>query len=254
MYKPFLNLGKLIVGTLVVVGIILGAVTAFPWSQMKWGTLNYGQVRTITVTGYSENQVANKVAHFTAGVSAVNDNRDIAIGEVNKKVTAITEAVKTFGINGDDIKTQNLSVYQGEETYYDNGQAKSRMGQWRVNNSIEITLRKIDKAGELADLLTKNGANNVYGPNFSLDNSKDNSSEQWEAAVKDAQSKAEKMAASLNVRLGKVVSVNEGAEGQSAYPILYQAKGEGMGGGGAAPVQPGTTTVSKTVTVVFALE
>lgn len=254
MQKSIFSLVKLSLGTVVVIGIVLGAIVVFPWNQIKWGTLNYGQSRTITVTGYSEDQVTNQVAHFTAGVSAVNDNRDTAIGEVNKKVTAITDAVKTFGINGDDIKTQNLSVYQGEETYYDNGQAKSRMGQWRVNNSIEITLRKIDKAGELADLLTKNGANNVYGPNFSLDNSKDNSSEQWDAAVKDAQSKAEKMAASLGVKLGKVVSVNEGAEGQSAYPMLYQAKGAGMGGGGGAPVQPGTTTVSKTVTVVFALE
>ncbi len=247
------SLVNLIVGAIVVLALIVGAIFILPWRQIKWGTISFDQPRTITVTGYSENQVRNQVARFTAGVSAVNDSRDTAIGDVNRKVASIIDAVKKFGVNSDDVKTQNLSVYQGEEVYYDNGQQKSRLGQWRVNNTIEVTLRDIAKAGELADILTKNGATNVYGPNFTLDTSKDNADNQWEAAVKDAQTRAEKMAAASGAKLGKVVSITQGGDGRVIYPMMLESKG-GMGGGGAAPVEPGSTTISKTVTVIYTLE
>ncbi len=208
--------------------------------------------RMVTVTGYAQSKEKNQIANFSAGVNSVKDNKDEAVKEVNDKISAITEAVKTFGIDPSDIQTQSMSVYQRQESYYDNGVQKSKPGQWDVNNTISITLRNVDKAAGMADLLTKSGATNVYGPNFQLDTSKKVEDSLMADAIADARIKAEAMAKASGTSLEEIISVSEGTGGNSVYPLY--AKMDGMGGGGGAAVEPGSTSVSKTVTVVWSLK
>jgi uncharacterized protein YggE len=113
-------------------------------------------VRSVTVVGEASNQEANQVASYNAGVNAVNDNKDAAIKEVNDKVSAMIESVKGFGIEDKDIKTSNLNIYQNQESFYEEGSGaqKQRLGQWNVSNSVEIKLRDIARASELAELLS----------------------------------------------------------------------------------------------------
>jgi len=144
-----------------------------------------------------------------------------------------------------------MSVYQRQETYYDNGTPKSRPGQWDVNNTISVVLRDVDRAAAMADLLTKSGATNVYGPSFQLDTSKKATDALMADAIADAQVKAEAMAKASGTSLDRVISVTEGGSSNSIYPMY--AKADGMGGGGAS-VEPGSTNVSKTVTVVWSLK
>lgn len=220
-----------------------------PWRLVDWGKLQLDPTRTITVTGEAKTQERSQIATFTAGVSAVNDDKEAAVNEVNEKIKSVIDSVKNFGISDKDVKTQNLSVYQTEETYYDEGVAKGRPGQWRVSNDITVTLRNIDKASELADLLTGGGATNVYGPNFSLDETQSAEESLLDEAIKNARSKAEIIAQSSGGKLGKIVSVSEGLQSQTLPRFA-----EGYGGGGGAPIEPGTATVGKTVTVVFGLK
>jgi hypothetical protein len=186
------------------------------------------------------------------GVEAVNDSKDVAVGDVNTKIDALIQAVKDFGIKEADIKTQNVSIYQDEQSYYDNGVQKSRKGQWRVNNSVEIKLREIDKAAELTNLITKSGANNVWGPNFSMDDTNQVEKGLYDMAIKDAREKAESIAKASGRKLGKVVSVNDGGTTNSIYPIYAARDTAGMGGG--AVTEPGSTTVYKNLTVTFELK
>jgi uncharacterized protein YggE len=240
MTKAFIKLGMGIVG----IAGLLAAIYFIPWQ------LSLRQPRSVTVTGTAKSQKNNEIATFTAGVNSVNDDKSKAVAEVNEKVTALVQSVKQFGIADKDIKTQNLNIYQTQEQYYEEGTQKQRLGQWNVGNSIEITLRDVAKAQELTDLLSKSGANNVYGPNFSLDDSQDASSELTAQAVANAREKAEGMAKASGARLGKVVTIADG--GAITDSPMYAMKAEGMGGGGS-PVEAGSTTVTKTVTVTFEL-
>ena len=226
----------------------LGALYMFPWQSMDWGKLALSQDKLIVVTGTSKEQKRNEIAKFTAGASAVNNDREAATKEVNDIVNKITEAVKTFGIKEADIKTSNLSIYQEEESYYEDGVQKRRKGQWRVSNNIEVTLRNVDDASQLADILTKNGATNVYGPMLTLDDTQKAGDELLTSAIEDAREKAEIMAKAAGGSLGEVVSVVEGSS-----PVgVYRAMSE-MGGGGGIPIEPGSSMVSKSVVVSFRL-
>lgn len=204
----------------------------------------------VTVVGEARSVEKNQVASFSAGVESVNDDKEKAIREVNEKVVSLVGAIKAFGVPEADIKTQNLSIYQSEEMYYENGVQKSRKGQWRVNNSIEVTLREVANTADLTVLLTNSGANNVYGPNFRMDEGKKIEVGLFIDAMADAKEKAEMLAKASGRKLGKVMSVTEGG-GVMGLP-LFSAR-DGMGGGGM-PTEPGSTTVTKSVTVTWELK
>lgn len=233
------------------VAVVLAILYFFPWSYITWGKIVMSPERMVTVTGYAESKEKNQIANYSAGVNAVKDSKDEAVKEVNDKISAITEAVKEFGVDASDIQTQSMSVYQRQDTYYDNGVQKSRPGQWDVSNTISVTLRDVNRAAGLANLLTKSGATNVYGPNFQLDTSKKAEDTLMADAIADAQVKAEAMAKASGTSLDKVISVSEGSIGGVSYPLYAR---DGMGGGGGAAVEPGSTKISKTVTVVWSLK
>lgn len=239
---------QIIFAALTLGAILLIGAYFIPWRHIDWGTFQIAPAKTITVTGEAESKEKTQVAAFTAGVDAIHDDKDTAVKEVNRKIKDIIESVKSFGIKDEDIQTQNLSVYRTEETYYDEGRQKQRPGQWRVNNSINITLRDVDRASALADLLAESGATNVYGPNFSMEDTKEAEKSLLEGAIANAREKAEVIAKSTGGKSGKIISVSEGSQ-----PVGIYRPFEGAGGGGA-PVEPGSVTVTKFVTVVFELK
>lgn len=243
-------------GTKISIGIgstlaLLAVLYFFPWRMITWGKIVMGPERMVTVTGYAESKEKNEIANFSAGVNSVKDSKDEAVSEVNGKISAITTAIKEFGVDAADIQTQSMSVYQRQETYYDNGVQKSKPGQWDVNNTISVTLRDVSRASAMADLLTASGATNVYGPNFQLDTSAKAEDSLISDAIADARIKAEAMAKASETSLDKIISVTEGSSSNLIYP-MYAAR-DGMGGGGSA-VEPGSTKISKTVTVVWSLK
>lgn len=228
--------------------VMLGGLFFLPWQKIKWGEITLAPSQTITVVGEAKLQRKNQIAIFNASVNVVNYNKETAVTEVNKKIEEIIKAVKDFGIKNEDIKTQNVNVYQREETYYEEGRQKTRPGQWSVSNSLEIKLRDVDRASSLATLLTKSGANNVWGPNFTIEEPIDQEKSLLEEAVKNAKEKAENIAKSQGKKLGQILSITEGHQTIPIFPGLKET------GGGGIPVEPGSSTISKTVTVVFELK
>jgi uncharacterized protein len=233
---------------LIAVAVLLAGTFFIPWKNISWGKIEMMPASTITVVGEAKTLEKTQIASFTAGVSAVNDDKNVALEEVNNKISTMINSVKNFGIPEKDIKTQNANVYQREESYYEGDRQKTRKGQWHVSNNISITLRDVDQATELSTLLTQSGATNVYGPNFTMDDTSEFSEDLLSAAVTDAKNKAKAMAAGDGQKIGKIISINEGGATSKAQP-MYLA--EGGGGGG---FEPGSQSVSKTVTVVFELK
>jgi len=238
---------KKIIGIVI---LVLVLVLVIPWSKVNWGRITWQPAEVVTVSGEARSQEKNQIATYTAGVEAVNSKKEDAVAEVNTKIEALVKAVKEFGIKEADIKTQNISIYQDEESYWENGVQKSRKGQWRISNSVEIILREINKAVALTDLVTSSGANNVYGPSFSIDDTNQVEKGLYEMAMKDAKEKADSIAKVSGRKLGKVISVSDGGTSGN-YPI-YAMKDSGMGGGSVT--EPGSTMVYKNLTVIFELK
>jgi uncharacterized protein YggE len=247
--KPILTLSS----SLLIAALLILAVFFVPWKSVEWGKFQLIQPEIVVVSGTAKTQQKSQIATFSVGVTAFNDSKDDAIDEVNTKIAEVIKVVESFGIEKKDIKTENMSIYQQRESYWEDSRQKSRPGQWSVSNNVSITLRDIGQAGSFADGLAQTGATNIYGPNFASDNQKELETGLIEEAIRDATSKAETMAGASGRTLGKIVSVTEGAT--SSYdravsvPLMI-----GEGGGGGAEPEPGSTTIYKTVTVTFELK
>ena len=239
--KPILITGGVLVCSLVLVMLM-------PWKNVNWGKIQMAQPELVTVTGEAKTQQKNQIANFTAGVNIVKEKKEDAINETNQRVTVLIEALKIFGIAPEDIKTQNLSVYQQQDYLKPTGKQL-----WSVNNSVEIVLRDVNKTADLTNLLNISGANNVYGPNFGFEDISVVQKTLFAGAIKDAKSKAEIIAKAAGRKLGKVVNVNENA-GSGINPIFYAKSDLGGIGGAGVPAQTGSATITQSVSVSFELE
>lgn len=222
--------------------LLIGA-RLMPWSRVNWGKFEMLPGSAITVTGEAKEQISSQIAHFTAGVTVTGENKQTAINEVNQNMEQVIEAIKDFGISETDIQTQNVSVHQYEEP-------RTVVKKWRATNSVEIVLRHVDKASALTDLLSEMPATNVSGPRFTLDDTQQAEVDLMKAAIDNARQKAEAIAKASDRKLGKVLTVDEGTQSQPG-PILRTMEA-GLGAG--TPIEPGTETVYKTVTVTFELK
>lgn len=237
--------GALLAG---VVALLAGAYF-IPWHNVSWGSVTMQSPRTVTVTGEATKQESNQLASFSAGVESRNVDKQTAIDSVNAEMNKIIESVKALGITEADIKTQNMSVYQSQESYYDNGAQRTRPGEWMVSNSVDITVRDVAKVDELNKVLSSSGATNVYGPNYRTDDTQ-RGDDLLSAAVANAREKAQALADSEGVELGSVLGVIESGSVSNIVPMYRMDAG---GGGGAAAL-PGSTTLSKSVSVTFEIE
>lgn len=234
--------------------ILLAVLYFFPWKDITWGKVLLSNEGLITVLGYAESSEKNQIADFSAEVMSINNSKELAVNETNKKMAEIMKVVKGLGIEPADIKTQQINTYQNQENVPQNMMGRIQLGQWIARNSIEITLRDAEKAGALADALNASGATNVYGPNFRLDTSKQVEDKLVEAAVADARLKADKMARAGGARLGRIISIVEGSQSSDVYPLMMRAEAVKMDSSVPAPVEVGSTKISKTVTVVWSLK
>lgn len=245
---------------LFIVGIaaLLGLSTQ--WFTINWGRVENAQTPTINVSGEAKDLHANQIATFTAGVSVTDPDRETAVEMASTQMTELVDAVKAFGILTEDIKTESVSVY---EYTIPEADASRTMGMtailpapptrgeqtWQASSSISITLRDISQATELTNLLARLDAVNISGPNFTTDDTTALDDRLLQEAMADARRKADLL---LEGTGQKVIGVVNVFENDNSYP--YFARDMAMSAVGSAapmPVEPGSQTIYKTVSVTF---
>ncbi|MFC1627118.1 SIMPL domain-containing protein [Patescibacteria group bacterium] len=236
---------------------LLAGIRFMPWHNVNWGKFEMLPGSAITVTGEGKLTLKNQIARFSATIHSTHEDKQQATEEVNQTMEEIIQQVKDFGIPEKDIQTQHVSVYKQEKPrvlIYPAPEIDTDDNKWRASNSIEIILRNVDQASDLANLLQSSKATGVNGPRFSLDDTDDSEQELLTAAINDAREKAEVIAKASNRKLGKVLTVSE----SGSSPNIFRAMMPEAGGGGEmatdVPVEPGSTKTTKTVTVVFELK
>jgi uncharacterized protein YggE len=236
-----LNIKKYLPG-LIVAAVIAGGYFFY---------INYISTDTITVTGSATHEVINQIATFSITVEVNDEEKTVAVQQVEEQVNEVVAAIKDFGIPEKDLKTQYLNVYQREEPVYEDRITKYEPGDWYASYSVEIKLRDLDKSSSLTALLAGFDNSTMWGPNLSVDPDEINEEEILNDAIEDARQKASALAIASGKRIGKIVNIVEGG-GNGVYPTIGMAR-EGLGGGGF-PIEPGSSSITKSVTVTFRLK
>jgi uncharacterized protein YggE len=218
------------------------------------GQASAPMARGITVVGVGKASGTPDVAHINVGVETEAASVQQAVADNKTKMNNLLDALKALGIADKDIQTTNYGVYtQRQPIASPDGKGGEGPITYHVSNQVNVTVRDVSQLGDVLDKAVAAGANNIYGVNFSVDNTTKLEADARANAIADAKARAQDLAKLAGVTLGDVMSVSEviGSSGP-VYGVMESAK-MGLGGGGA-PVQPGELEVNMSVQVTYAIK
>jgi uncharacterized protein YggE len=153
------------------------------------------------------------LAIITSGVVARSATASGAIQQAATRMARVREALRQAGIADRDIQTSNISL-NPEYTYANNQPPK--LNGYTATNQLSIRFRDIENTGKILDALVKEGANQINGPNLTIDKPEAALDEARAKAVAVGRARADLYARSLRMRVVRLVSVNESG---GSYPV-----------------------------------
>jgi uncharacterized protein YggE len=206
--------------------------------------------RTVSVTAEATLTVPNDTASLGFSVSKERRTRGAALRAVSSGLRGVIAAVQGVpGVGDGEVKTGRISVNK--------------------------TLHQPEEAGELVSVAIAAGATGVSGPNYFVGDTETASASALAAAFAKAKVRATTLAAAAGATLGPALVIDEG-EGTQFVPGSTDVKAApvacGVGsqpvpepvttkrvrsrcaGAAPPPTKPGTSTVTATVHVIFALQ
>ena len=165
----------------------------------------------ITATG--EATRVPDIATISAGVITRAATARAALEQNAARMERVRAALKRAGIADRDIQTSNISL-NPEYTYGQNQPPK--LNGYSASNTVTVRFRDIENAGKILDALVKEGANQISGPNLTIDRPEAALDEARAKAVAEGRARADLYARSLGMRVVKIVSVSESG---GSYPV-----------------------------------
>ena len=207
-----------------------------------------------TLLNISANAEATRVpdvATLSAGVVTQAADGNSAMRQNAQQMDKVLAAIKAAGIAERDVQTSGVSL-NPQYRYADNEAPK--ITGYQASNTVSLKVRDIAKLGKVLDALAAQGANQINGPSFEIDQPEPVYDEARLAALKKAQARAETYAKSLGLRVRRIVSISEGSQGGfRPMPMMAMAAGRANKMEMDTAVSPGETTVSVNLDVVFEL-
>lgn len=135
-----------------------------------------------------------------------------------------------------------------------------KISGYEVKNTVTVSINDLNQVGAVIDAAIKAGANSVDGISFVLGEASPAQGEALALATKQAMTKAESIAQSLNGKVVRVVESNEGGVPIQAFRT-YNDFSNAMAGNKASvvhnyqtPVQAGALNVQSQVILVVEVE
>lgn len=190
------------------------------------------------------------VATIRAGVVAQASTAAAALADQAARMARVLAALKKAGVADRDVATANVGL--SPQYRYQDGQPPQVTG-YQASNSVAIRFRDVRRAGGILDALVAAGANQIDGPDLSIDQPDAALDEARLDAMKRARARADLYARTAGLRVVRIVSIGEGASnnGGPRPPIVFARAAMAE----AAPTQiaAGEKDVTVTVNVRFLL-
>ena len=162
---------------------------------------------SISVEGLGEATAVPDIAKITYSIETKgattqeSQEKNATVGNV------IIARLATEGTEKKDVKTTYFNTYQ--DYSYDEFGNSVLNEEWITTQSVEVTIRDIEKASSTLTLLGGLGATGIYGPTFEVENNEDAKDEARLLAIKDVKEKAQLIATEFGLKLKEVSSYSE---------------------------------------------
>jgi len=208
-------------------------------------TESMGAVRQeiVIVSGTAAIEMAPDQVSFNIGVETVGQTVRGIVDANNKKIAKIIALLKAKGVKAAEIQTSAFHLT-----------AKERDGKhigYEIRNEVGVTRHGVSDVGDLISAAIDAGANEVTGPEFSVQNEKSVQLRCIDESFGDAKLKASRMATLAQRQLGRVLAITDGSS--SPFEMKYHSPGVEGGVLGGVAMEAGVHIVSCGVTVAFQL-
>ncbi|NTI16305.1 SIMPL domain-containing protein [Agrobacterium rhizogenes] len=209
----------------------------------------------ITVTGEGHSAIAPDMAIVTLSVVKQEKAAQDALDQNNKAMGAVLATLKDSGIAARDLQTSGFSI-QPQYVYPNDKDGQSQpptLTGYQVNNGLTVRVRDLSKLGTLLDQVVKLGINQGGDIQFTNDKPDTALEEARKNAVADATAKAKTLSEAAGVKLGRVISISEGAIMAPPQPYMRQAMAKASADS-SVPVASGENTYNASVSITYAIQ
>jgi len=211
------------------------------------------QQEGIWINGQGKVTVVPDIANLSLGIEAQAAIVSEAQAEAALAMDEVMNALTKNGVAKKDIQTQYFNI--SKITRWDDKNQQEVVLGYRVANTVTAKIRDIEKTGAVIDAVALAGGdltriNSIY---FSIDDPAVYQKEARDKAMADAKDRAEQLADSAGVKLGKPTYISENLYFPSP---VYRDVGVMEGAAAPAPttpISPGEMEVTLSVQVVYAI-
>jgi len=125
----------------------------------------------------------------------------------------VLAALKRAGVADRDVQTSSINL--NPEYRYQENKSPELVG-YSATNQVSIRFRDIRNSGKILDALVAEGANQINGPNLTIDKPEAALDEARNNAIANGRARAELYARALGKRVTRIVSVSESG---GSYPV-----------------------------------
>jgi uncharacterized protein YggE len=239
--RPRLSASQLLLTSAALVAAALLA-TGPARAQQQAPASTDGQV---IVSGEGSVSVPPDQAQIRGGVTTRAKTAKEATDANSKLMTAVTAALIESGIAPKNIQTSHFSL---TPVYSQDPHAEPKLTGYSVSNQVSVTIRQIDKVGDVIDRVIAAGATDVGSIVFQVSDTSKALDQAREAAVADAQRKAALYAHASGVTLGHVAWIAEDSASVPERPVMAKMFSAGAP---PVPIASGEDTLHVRITVGF---
>lgn len=233
--------------------LLLGASTIAAPAVAEQATIT----QTITGTRLDINATGDvtrvpDLAIISAGVVSRSSTATGALQDTADRMQRVLAALKRAGLEPRDVQTSNVSL--NPEYRYPENQAPQLVG-YTASNTVTVRFRDIRTSGKILDALVAQGANQINGPNLTIDKPEAALDEARAKAIAAGRARAELYARAVGMRVVRIVSINE----TSGYyapppPMPPQPMAAVMAHRAESSIEPGEQKLQVSVAMTFELQ
>jgi uncharacterized protein YggE len=195
---------------------------------------------SITVLGTGSADVTPDRATFAFSTISPARTAAAALTASSDDVTRVVAALQRAGVAKADLQTADVSLLPRSS------EDRQTIVGYTVSNTVTAVVRNLGRAGAVIDAAVAAGANQMSGPGLLASDQASVYRNALKAAVADARTKAQALAAASGVTTGRITAIAEAGSGPQPLPA-------GAMRDAVAQIEPGTQQIEATMSVTFAL-
>ena len=227
------------IGLWAVVATIIAPLTA----QAQDSRATIEPIPQIAVIGRGEVKVSPDKATIQVSVQTRAVSAAAAASENAAKQQSVLTALRTLGLQNDQLSTINYNVYP--EQRYEQGKEPVIVA-YNVTNTILVDVRKLNQVGPVIDAALSHGANMIAALQFYASNTETARRSAIATAIEKARADAEAAARAAHGSLGSLLEINIGAYSPPPPRPMMMARvaAAGVAQMDNTPINPGEETLS----------